>query len=366
MLNKLQATPRISVALATFNGVAHLKEQLDSIQQQTLPPSELVVSDDGSTDGTLDIVSDFASRSGFPVHVARNRERLGFRANFLRAAERCSGDLIAFCDQDDVWERDKLESLREPFDDTEVLLVHHDAIVMDAAGTSLGTLHRWRKPSPMMPANTEDPWRISHGFTQMFRSELCAFNPLWLKSLDPDRPASRMAHDQWMFFLATSLGRTAYVNRPLARYRQHITNAAGWTPTVGLLRRAVMRLENRTDVYARCLQAADRRCEILATIKQSAVSASMRSNAETAEQRYALLRSLYEHRHRLYASSSLRSRIRGYHHLLRTGAYSRQGPFTFTYKGAVKDAALGVAFGNLTRRFGLPPSGGDPTCRATG
>lgn len=355
----------MSVALATFNGAAHLREQLDTIRSQTLPPREIVVSDDGSTDGTLDVVAQFASQADLSVRVVQNPVRLGFRGNFLQAAEQCQGDLIAFCDQDDVWEREKLEAAAGMFTDEGTLLVHHNAIVTDATGAALGTLHQWRKPVARMSANSEDPWRISHGFTQMFRRTLCAFNRLWPLSLDPDRPDSQMAHDQWMFFLATSLGGTAYIDRPLARYRQHVSNAAGWTPTVSVARRAAMQFENRTEVYARCRDAAAQRCKILSDIEESAASAAFKANAGLARQRYETLQALYTSRHGLYQSASFGQRLVRFRDLLRRGAYGRSGPFTFTRKGALKDAALGLAFGNLMRRFGSAASGGDPTCRAT-
>ena len=103
-------TPRISIAMATYNGSKYLREQLDSLAAQTLPPCELVVTDDGSTDDTLGILDRFRRRAPFPVHLHRNEQRLGYRDNFLKAAQLCSGELIAFCDQDDVWMPDKLLS----------------------------------------------------------------------------------------------------------------------------------------------------------------------------------------------------------------------------------------------------------------
>ena len=90
--------------MATFNGDTYLSPQLQSLARQTLLPHELVVCDDGSTDRTLEIVRAFAADAPFPVRVHRNDEHLGFADNFLKAAVLCGGELIAFCDQDDVWQ----------------------------------------------------------------------------------------------------------------------------------------------------------------------------------------------------------------------------------------------------------------------
>jgi len=72
----------VSVALATYNGDAFLQEQLDSLVSQVLLPMELVVSDDGSNDQTIDIVLNFSKTSPFPVKLVQNRERLGYGLNF--------------------------------------------------------------------------------------------------------------------------------------------------------------------------------------------------------------------------------------------------------------------------------------------
>src|ERR1700721_1466926 len=93
----------VSIAMTTYNGEAHLQEQLDSLAEQRLLPAELVIGDDGSTDDTLNILERFAGAAPFPVRIHKNPKRLGYRANFLNVARRCTSQLISFCDQDDVW-----------------------------------------------------------------------------------------------------------------------------------------------------------------------------------------------------------------------------------------------------------------------
>src|SRR4051794_21844611 len=88
--------PLLSVAMATFNGETYLPEMLDSLAAQTRPPDELVVRDDGSSDATVALLEDFASRAPFPVRVLGGGVRLGYAQNFVATSRECSGDLIFF------------------------------------------------------------------------------------------------------------------------------------------------------------------------------------------------------------------------------------------------------------------------------
>jgi glycosyltransferase involved in cell wall biosynthesis len=101
----------ISIAMCTYNGARYLQQQLDSIALQTVAPGELIICDDGSTDSTLHIVGDFAKTAPFPVRLHKNSRNLGYSKNFEEAIGRCSGDLIALSDQDDLWHPQKLATL---------------------------------------------------------------------------------------------------------------------------------------------------------------------------------------------------------------------------------------------------------------
>src|SRR5260370_31948987 len=93
--------PPISVVMCTYNGHRYLKEQLDSIAQQSRLPAELVVCDDQSTDDTIAILRDFVSQTPFSVRVFQNSVRLGSTRNFAQAIGLACCDLIARCDQYD-------------------------------------------------------------------------------------------------------------------------------------------------------------------------------------------------------------------------------------------------------------------------
>lgn len=104
---------RISIAMAVYNGERFIKEQLDSFLTQTRVPDELVVSDNASTDRTVEIVREFANHAPFPVRLSVNELNLGVSKNFERAIEECSGDLIFLSDCDDSWYAEKIATMEE-------------------------------------------------------------------------------------------------------------------------------------------------------------------------------------------------------------------------------------------------------------
>ena len=99
--------PTVSVVMATYNGEKFIREQLDSIVAQTYPLYELIIQDDGSVDGTVDICREYAQRYPF-IHVFINVENKGLDANFESATMRSTGDFVAFSDQDDIWYPEKI------------------------------------------------------------------------------------------------------------------------------------------------------------------------------------------------------------------------------------------------------------------
>jgi len=134
----MKSKSTISIALATYNGGAYIQEQLDSLASQLLLPMELVVSDDGSNDQTIELIQNFSMVAPFPVKLVQNRERLGYGLNFLNAASLCAGSHIAFCDQDDVWLPQKIARISTILQSGSFDLVAHSAKVVDRQLNWLG------------------------------------------------------------------------------------------------------------------------------------------------------------------------------------------------------------------------------------
>ena len=123
---------RVSVALATYNGQKYLQEQLHSLSRQRRLPDELIVTDDGSSDSTFEILEAFAAESPFPTRIFRNSHNMGFRNNFDHVLSLCTGDVIFLCDQDDVWLPGRIEYVHGLFEeDRGAFCVMNDAYICD-------------------------------------------------------------------------------------------------------------------------------------------------------------------------------------------------------------------------------------------
>ena len=107
---------RISVAMTAYNGERFIRAQLESLAWQTRLPNELVVSDDGSTDRTLEVVRHFAVGAPFSVRILTGSGNVGVSKNFERSIAACTGDIIFPCDHDDVWLPNKILETAGVFD----------------------------------------------------------------------------------------------------------------------------------------------------------------------------------------------------------------------------------------------------------
>ena len=127
----------LSVVVCTYNGAKYIQEQLDSILGQTMPVDEIVICDDGSTDDTLEKVERAGKDCHCQFRVFQNERKLGFKANFFNAIDRCNGDLVFLADQDDVWHPDEVKTVvdwSESHPDKNV--VFSDASLIDENGVA--------------------------------------------------------------------------------------------------------------------------------------------------------------------------------------------------------------------------------------
>lgn len=228
--------PTISVALCTFNGARFLQQQLDSIAQQTRLPDELVIDDDGSTDGTIEIIERFTAAAGFEVSLQVNPERLGVIRNFGAAIARCRGELIALCDQDDVWLPEKLQYVADYFAaHPAVTAVFTDAYLMEGqevnyavkrpgrlwAAISFSKKERRLVASGRAMEVLADRYVVT-GATLVFRRELLREVLPMPTNAPPD-----LWHDGWIALTAASTGELQALERPTIFYRTHLEQQAG-------------------------------------------------------------------------------------------------------------------------------------------
>jgi hypothetical protein len=333
------APARISVALATFNGERFLDAQLDSLAAQRRLPHELVIRDDGSTDATLEIVEAFKARSPFPVRVLPPDGRLGFADSFLEVASRCEGELVAFCDQDDVWLPGKLERCAAAFDTPGVVLAVHTSRVVREDLSDTGLLAPPVGRSRVTPPLAGNRWARVLGMSMVFSRELLL--PTWRIRPRSHRPgATSVRHDEWILVLARVLGSVAWIDEALALYRQHGTNAVG--APANSLRGRVRELRlaglsyyrSRADQAADCAELLDR---LAAEERDAAVAARLAGGARS----YRSFADLLERRVRLYDPEvSAPARLQTLLALVRASAYRTRDKDGFGPRSFIKDAAV--------------------------
>lgn len=217
---------KISIALATYNGSKYIEEQLSSISSQTVLPDEVVVSDDGSEDDTVEIVKKSAKLSPFEIRILPAHGRLGFADNFFHAAASCKNDIIAFSDQDDVWSNKKLEIGLAPFEDKKVLLSMHTLTKTDSSLNPIGLHRQGIHQSKIFSPLQLNPFATGWGNSMMFSKSLLDVFPV---SGRPKQPSGNrpLSHDTWIYTLAAALGAVAHIDTPLCFYRQHDLNTMG-------------------------------------------------------------------------------------------------------------------------------------------
>lgn len=225
----------ISVALCTYNGSRFIRDQIRSICLQSLPPNEIVLSDDASTDdcvlmarATLENVLRDHPCLHIELRVVKNRLSLGVTKNFEQAVMLCHGDLVALCDQDDVWHPKRLARMVSEFQRRpDLLLLHTDARLVGAGGEDL-------KESlfDALEVRTSEISRIHGGqaFDIFLRRNLVTgattlFRKSLLGSAFPF--PTEWLHDEWLAIIASSVGRVDVHEGRLIDYRQHENNQIG-------------------------------------------------------------------------------------------------------------------------------------------
>lgn len=206
---------RISVALASYNGEKYIAEQLASIQKNLSERDEIVVSDDGSTDGTREIVTSFMEKDARIRLVEGPRQ--GIIANFEHALKECRGEYLFLSDQDDVWAEDKVEKVMRAFEKEQVSLVIHDVVVMNETLDEVRMLSFFEYRGSGAGAFKNYCKNTYMGCAMALKREV-------LSKIFPI-PRDIQMHDQWIGILSDYYyGKSFFLREPLLKYRRHEQN----------------------------------------------------------------------------------------------------------------------------------------------
>ena len=246
---------KTAVLLTAYNGSAHLKDLLESLRIQTDPDFVVLMQDDGSTDETPDLLKDAAAQDERFLFGAEQGAHLGAAGNFISLIRQTDADYCLLCDQDDVWEPEKIAILKQAMTGLEEeygkdipLLVHSDCSLIDEdglpAGESFFRHQGWDPDAVTLPRLLVQ--NNVTGCTLIMNRSLIDLTAAHAKAKD------LFMHDWFIALTAASFGRIAFVDQPLTRYRQHGGNAIG-ASAKSLPARALAALRNRDEAKRRIL-----------------------------------------------------------------------------------------------------------------
>ncbi|XJZ26970.1 glycosyltransferase family 2 protein [Bacillota bacterium Lsc_1132] len=208
----------LSVCMATYNGAQFVVRQLDTVLKQLGPHDEVIVVDDGSRDNTVQIIRE---TYGDRVQVYVNEKNLGVIHSFEKAISLAKGDILFLCDQDDLWEENKVELVLEAFSKKNATLVVHDALVVDG---ELRTINpSWNDYNH----NNINQGIIGNILKNAYTGAFMAFKKELKEDILPF-PASIEMHDQWIALVCMlKKKKIVFIDQPLMKYVRHGSNVTG-------------------------------------------------------------------------------------------------------------------------------------------
>lgn len=219
---------KVSVAICTYNGSNFIEEQLTSIINQTVKPDEIILSDDGSSDNTLELAHKVLDTCDIKHEIMVNANKHGVVGNFTNAISKCTGDIIFTSDQDDCWVANKVERIVNEFiKDDLCVLVFTDAYTTDKDLNIKAEL--WNSisfDSSFQDKYSRDPYEVLFTKNVVTGATMALKRELFLKSIPMPNDALCL-HDYWFALVAPLLGNTVLIKDKLIYYRLHGNNVVG-------------------------------------------------------------------------------------------------------------------------------------------
>ena len=216
---------KVDVLLATYNGEKYLKEQIDSILEQTYSDFRLLISDDGSTDDTRKILEEYKNKDS-RIQVFFQESNLGVVKNFEFLLKKVESAYYMFSDQDDIWKAEKIEKSLNKIENDNCDLVYSDLEVVDE---KLNVTYEsyWKLKgiyNKIKKYNNFESLYLNNfvtGCTIISKKELIdTYLPL-------PNTSKYVLHDYWISLILSQNGKIDYIEEPLIKYRQHKNNKVG-------------------------------------------------------------------------------------------------------------------------------------------
>ncbi len=218
-----------SVAMCTYNGEKFLQPQLDSILNQSVQVDEIVVCDDGSTDSTMKILEDYATKYPKIFRIYQNAENLRSVKNFEKAISLCSNDIIFLSDQDDIWLPEKVKKMVQYFmHHTGISVLCTNGFGIDEANNILDVITIWDAPELVRQSGGRfDYFEILSRIENFATGATMAIRKKYLKEIIPFPLLEGFHHDEWIALISASQRKIEILDEKLFKYRVHNQQLVG-------------------------------------------------------------------------------------------------------------------------------------------
>jgi glycosyltransferase involved in cell wall biosynthesis len=222
---------KYSIALCTYNGEKYISEQLDSLLNQTIMPTQIVICDDNSLDNTLEIADGFRKKhTNIKWQIIHNKTQLGVIKNFEQAIRLCTEDIVFLCDQDDVWCSNKSEIILKHFSVFNDDVVFSNAYLINESSVCLNTylfdvVCFRKKQKKFFNRDFKTMYMFleknyATGATMAFRKHV-------VEKYMPFPIGGYFIHDYWIAVLSACTGHLGFIDYPTTYYRLHRSQLIG-------------------------------------------------------------------------------------------------------------------------------------------
>ncbi len=216
---------KVDILLATYNGEKYIKEQVESILNQTYENIQIIISDDCSTDNTRQVLKEYENNE--KIKIFYQEKNLGYVKNFEFLLKQVKSNLYMLSDQDDVWKKEKVEKSVEKIESEKLDLVFGDLEVVDEnLNTLYKSYNRYMHLIHKIKKYQKD-YRLQYLYNCMTGCTIIS-RKNWIDKVLPFPTNSKyMIHDYWLGFVIALNGKVGYIEEPYILYRQHGKNQVG-------------------------------------------------------------------------------------------------------------------------------------------
>ena len=217
--------PKVDILLATYNGEKYIKEQVESILNQTYENIQIIISDDCSTDKTRQVLKKYENNE--KIKIFYQEKNLGYVKNFEFLLKQVESNLYMLSDQDDVWKKEKVEKSVEKIESEKLDLVFGDLEVVDEnLNTLYKSYNRYMHLIHKIKKYQKD-YRLQYLYNCMTGCTIIS-RKNWIDKVLPFPTNSKyMIHDYWLGLVIALNGKVGYIEEPYILYRQHGKNQVG-------------------------------------------------------------------------------------------------------------------------------------------